>query len=191
MLTIAIDPSIKSLGYAIFINEELYASGTLAIPIDTSKPLVQRIIEMYQLVSLTFEPIITPAKLANRQCILIIEQPQVFVTPTQVANVSTGSFSAQDILKLTMMVGALIAFGYERRSSVQLVTPIKWKGNLKKWQTKERMEKKYSKVFRTPDESDAVGIGDWFIGQLAKKGLLDDSTTTAAETGTTSIDKGD
>jgi len=91
---------------------------------------------------------------------VVIEKPQLWGAYKSVASMHSG-----DLLGLHLLVGALYWWAANRFEShrVYLIPVSEWKGQLPKEVTQKRMEKKYGVKFLTDDESDACGLGDYYL----------------------------
>jgi len=151
---LAIDPSVNHLGWAIMEPGNIVQSGTINASSVCTAGVVKRIHRMIdeldtEIVRTTFD-------------MIVIERPQTW-----------GSFKSQasrgsgDLQLLTLIVGALaywacIIVGVD---SVNLIKVTEWKGQLPKNVTRERMVKKYGCMLGSDHESDAVGIGDYYLSK--------------------------
>ncbi len=164
-MLLAIDPSIMSLGWAVFIpcadaHPHLVSFGTVKRETG-GLPLEQRIDVIIE----GLEEAITSLTFPISKCeAVIIEKPQLWGAFKSVASMHSGA-----LLALHILVGALYWWGKTRFFKAHLVPVSEWKGQLSKEITQRRMEAKYSVKFKTDDESDAVGIGDHYITKGAKK----------------------
>lgn len=173
---IALDPSINSLGWAFFTvevhriidTEELIVSeatlqdsGTIKMPDETKQWLLEK-----RILGITFS--------LQRQLeilhhdppwhYVVIEQPEMWGAYKSVASGHSGS-----LLGLHITVGALLYWAKTLALEAILIKVSKWKGQLPKKITQQRMEKKYPSVtFLTNDEADAVGLGDYFCTKAIK-----------------------
>ena len=161
MYLIACDPSINSMGWAVFNLETLAleASGTTTNALWAKSKLSQSI----RLASIMRNLEADISEWLNRSEILVIEQPQLFSSYKSMASTRSGS-----LLILHLLVGALYWWGISHdqfdTSGTHLIPVSTWKGQLPKHVTAVRMKRKYAiKSFETDDQSDAVGLGDWFI----------------------------
>lgn len=164
MKVLAIDPSINSMGFAFLSELGLHSYGTFEAPVKLKKsPFTER---MYYMVS-RLDDILSENPVDR----IVIEQPQSWGAYKSVASTQSGA-----LLMLHMLAGSLAAWAYGcfhkwngypvDINKVQLIPVSKWKGQLPKRITKARMERKYGVRFRTNDESDAVGLGDWFLQEF-------------------------
>ncbi len=158
---LAIDPSIESLGWAvlqpttprILICSQLAEFGT--VKRDTrGQPATDR-------VNSIIEGLEKATIHLDSAHIVVIEQPQLWG-----AYKSTASLHSGALLGLHILVGALYWWAHSRFERAHLIPVTEWKGQLPKKVTQQRMEQKYNVKFRTDDESDAVGLGDYFISTM-------------------------
>ncbi len=94
----------------------------------------------------------------DRASTVVIEEPQLWGGYKSRASLHSGA-----LLGLHLLVGALYWWAYTNFDKVYLIPVTEWKGQLPKRVTQKRMEKKYNVKFETDDESDAVGLADYFI----------------------------
>lgn len=159
MRILAIDPSVLHLGWAEMrkdpktIETQLISFGTVEAPEELKQTgLVTRLTWMIE----TLDDIIWLAPLTY----IVIEQSEMWGAYKSMASSRSGSLQM-----LTMLTGALVFWAVTKvgDKNVRLVKVSTWKGQLPKLVTKKRMETKYNCKFRTDDESDAVGLGDWYL----------------------------
>ncbi len=150
---VAIDPSIKSMGYAVFVNEMLILSGAV-IPSaeDKAKPLGYRI--QKQMIDL-----VKSLPSSNYKQLWVVEEPFISLGTAK----SAASAASGDVKKLIMIAGALTWHAFLMKADLELVLPGTWKGQLPKFITTERSEKRWQRKFKTDDEADAVSLGSWYI----------------------------
>lgn len=91
-----------------------------------------------------------------------IERPETWGAYKSMASSRSGSLQI-----LTLLTGALVqwALFYVEVGNVRFPKVSEWKGQLPKRITRARMTKKYKRSFKTDDEADAVGIGDFILGK--------------------------
>ncbi len=167
----AIDPSINSLGYAVFVNKRLVSYGTVkSSDDDKQKTLAVRIQTMIADLAVKMEG-------SMHAQTVVIEEPEMFSSATSHAAVHNSSLK-----KLIMIVGGLVWHSFLLKATCVLVPVTTWKGQLPKHITKTRMETKYNVRFRTTDECDAVGIGDWYIQASSRTPVTNASTKQDAQT---------
>lgn len=164
MKILAIDPSINSLGWAIFETNDLarnipqlltYGTVTSSILARSKLSLEERI---FIIIDLLKDAILTTE---YRVCRVVIEQPESWGAYKSMASAKSGS-----LLGLHITVGALLYWAKQSIDHGAFVKVSKWKGQVPKHVTKKRMERKYHVTFKTTDECDAVGIGDWYCDWL-------------------------
>jgi len=154
MKILAIDPSINHIGWAIMEPSGIIRSGTVNAPPMTKASEVVRISWMIETLD--------EAVLQIPYDVIVIERPETW-----------GSFKSQasrgsgDLQLLTLVVGALMYWASTIISveDVHLIKVTAWKGQLPKRVVQERMEKKYNCKFGSDHESDAVGIGDYYLSK--------------------------
>jgi len=155
---LTIDPSINHLGWAFLAQDDKVASynflrvyGTIDAPTEfKQEELVYRIDWIIGELDET--------TLMFQFDTIAIECPEPWGAYKSMASSRSGSLQM-----LTLVVGALTHWAIQRVGvdSVKLIKVSTWKGQLPKAVTKRRMEKKYNCTFRTSDEADAVGLGDY------------------------------
>lgn len=170
-MLLSIDPSIANLGWAILTHDNVDLA-----PLDTDAhpQLVTFGTVKCSTSHLNFEARIDTIiggleeaiaaagyRLSIKQ--VVIEKPQLWG-----AYKSTASLHAGDLLGLHLLTGALYWWANSHYAEAFLIPVTEWKGQLPKKVTQKRMEKKYGVKFQTDDESDAVGLGDYWLteGQL-------------------------
>lgn len=164
-MILAIDPSIANLGWAILTYEpgtdahpRIECSGTVKRKTSNLSPehRINSILE-----GLEDEIVNWFCRATNGT--IVIEQPQLWGSYKSTASLHSGA-----LLGLHILTGALYWWGTTHVKEVHLIPVTEWKGQLPKSVTRKRMEKKYDVKFETFDESDAVGLGDYFIGTMTK-----------------------
>ena len=187
-LITAIDPSVNSLGIAVFelvhslesiaipkaqeametgklaeLLDYYYAltySDTITTELEGSKHQYTNIVRIMHMVQRVEETVQerTPFGLPG---IVIIEEPESWGSYKTLASEKAG-----DMKLLIMTVGALAYWASTVANETILIPVSKWKGQLPKNVTHDRMKKAYKldKV-ETYDETDAIGIGHYFIGK--------------------------
>jgi len=96
--------------------------------------------------------------------VAVIEQPQLWGAYKSVASAQSGA-----LLSLHILVGALFWYCNKNFFRTKLIPVSVWKGQLPKRVTKKRMETKYDVKFATDDESDACGLGDYYLTKIEGK----------------------
>ena len=160
-LLVAIDPGINSLGWALFHlgeSPKYVVSGN--VEEKTRKlPIAARIHDTITDLEKTLPPMVFCANRDDyHNTLLLIEQPENWGSFKTMASTHSGSMQ-----KLTLLVGALIQFGWSTIGRTELVRVSTWKGQLPKSVVQDRLFKTYGQRFRSHDEADAVGIGDWYV----------------------------
>lgn len=150
---LVVDPSINSLGWAVFSDGSRVSSGCIKADYETKEmPLEYRIQMM--IVRLSSQAIMS--LLGERT--MVIEEPEMFSSSTSMAAVHNSSLK-----KLLMIVGALVWYGYNINVNVVLIPVTTWKGQLPKHITISQMETMYSRKFDSTDEPDALALGNWYL----------------------------
>lgn len=166
---LAIDPSINSLGWSYFAVEcnrepgsgklfvqvpKLIDYGTVVMPDKCKQWLLEhRILGVVA----SLELMLLQLKHGPPYHYVVIEEPEMWGAYKSVASAHSSS-----LLGLHITVGALLYWGKTVGLEAHLIKVSKWKGQLPKKITMVRMQKEYNVTFDTNDESDAVGLGDWF-----------------------------
>lgn len=181
MMLLAIDPSVISLGYAVFdADESSYIEYPQAPGFHTSSlvcfgtvkkktgtfPLEERIGAIIGGLERELQktPDVPALPFLGRRDVVIIEKPQLWGAYKSVASAQSGA-----LLSLHILVGALFWHFNKRLFETHLIPVSTWKGQLPKEVTKKRMEAKYKVKFATDDESDAVGLGTYYIEEVLRK----------------------
>jgi hypothetical protein len=160
---LSLDPSILHLGWAIMRDAIIYDSqkaqerkfvlcdyGTILASKVKKLEFVDRM--RYVLTELN-ELVID----SDVEC-LVIEKPEPWGSYKSLASSRSGSLEI-----LTILTGALAGWCIGQGLEVRFIKVSQWKGQLPKHMTKKRMERKYNVAFKTTDEADAVGLGDWYL----------------------------
>lgn len=171
MKILAIDPSLLSLGWTVMEHTKLAGEcndppvlctyGTLCPPKELkAETLAKRIVYILSALSDILE---ASSRALHDIDTVVIEQPESWGAYKSMASAHSGS-----LLGLHILTGALLGWA-ATVADVELIKVSKWKGQLPKVVTKKRMEKKYKTTFKTSDEADAVGLGDYFLCQAKTK----------------------
>lgn len=170
-----VDPSSSALGWSLFVclsdgEWELECSGHLNLSekkgdggwLERTDTMVDMLISMV---------VVIAAKTDNVE--LCIEQPEIFGSARGSAANNSGS-----VLKLTALVHSLRSFVRSRaeewardgggKVEVWLVPVSRWKGQTKKEITELRIRRAWSWSGKDHNESDAVGIGDWWLRKAGR-----------------------
>ena len=95
--------------------------------------------------------------------VVVIEQPEIFITGRK----GRAANNAGTVLKLTAVVytlrQAIREYSSDYDIDVVLVPVRKWKGHTPKERTMFRMKRRWNWTGEDDNESDALGIGTWFI----------------------------
>lgn len=167
---LALDPSILHLGWAAMYNPisgestVLYQYGTIIAPPELKdKPLIERAHSMLREVSSIRRAIDNGKEMSITK--IIIEKPEPWGSYKSLASSRSGSLEM-----LTIFTGILAGWGLSHlgENGVVFIKVSQWKGQLPKHVTKKRMEKKYPVTFKTTDEADAAGLGDWYLTRERK-----------------------
>jgi len=155
MKLLAVDPSINSLGWAIFDDEKLVRSGVLLSSADDKRnpSLEDRMSTMIRRLDAVCQEEFLDT--------VIIEQPQSWGAYKSVASTHSGS-----LLILHIFVGALWAWGFTLGigdRGAKLIKVHTWKGQIPKTLTYKRVVELYGGSPQKYDESDAIGLGTWYI----------------------------
>jgi len=149
---LCIDPSVQSLGWAVF---ELYeAYGVL---INTGEIKIRKSNWIYRLDFMINQ--LYKLFILESIDLILIEQPIIYYS-------GRGAVAAnsESIMKLCSFVFAVRQMFLDYfHAEVQLVDVRKWKGQIPKSVTQKRNKKHWNFESDNDDISDAVGIGDWYI----------------------------
>lgn len=94
----------------------------------------------------------------DARLVVVIEQPEIFLGGRGQAAANSG-----DVLKLCATAWSIRQAFVDDGREVMMVPVRTWKGNLPKSVTAARMRKHWGWKGEDHNESDAVGIGDWFV----------------------------
>jgi len=164
MRVFAIDPSINHLGWALMDNASkavgydfLAAYETIDAPTEFKQEEL-----VYRLDWIMGELDDTTRSLQFDT--IAIECPEPWGAYKSMASSRSGSLQI-----LTLLTGALTQWAIEKVGveNVKLIKVSQHKGQLPKWVTKKRMEKKYNCKFNTDHESDACSIGNYCLERNA------------------------
>lgn len=149
-LLIAIDPGLKACGVACFDESNMLHDAYLVRTICESKDLEKAVANM----------LIALEGIGEGR--LVIELPQVY------RGFSKAKGDPNDLIKLAVLVGAIV--GSKEWSSVRLVHPSVWKGQVDKKVTQARCREilsieELAKVLdsKKHDVWDAIGLGLWSL----------------------------
>jgi len=96
---------------------------------------------------------------------LLIELPEVFGSHKGRAASSSGSVGK--LMACVFQIKGVISREFPN-FEISLIPVRMWKGNLPKERTEYRIQKYWGRGGETSDESDAIGLGDWFIRRELK-----------------------
>ena len=154
MRLIAIDPSINTLGIATFDNETLLKFATIKSNLGKDSTDEERIRWMLWLIDSWLDDPFWD--------VVVIERPQSWGAYKSMASEKSGA-----LLQLHILVGALFLWAeklnYMNKCTCHLVPVSTWKGQLPKDVTQAKMEAKYGVKVKYDHESDAIGLGDWWL----------------------------
>jgi len=164
----AIDPSVNSCGWALFENEDLLKSGTIRSLNDAPEHAYDDRVEWMLLqldqVLVDTQFFVSETETGNLYRSIVIEKPCQWGAYKSTASQHSGSLQV-----LTLLVGAMFGHFLGYLSTQVVLIPVStWKGQLTKDITQRRMELKYLRKFKTNDEADAVGIGDYYYKNIQK-----------------------
>jgi Holliday junction resolvasome RuvABC endonuclease subunit len=153
MMLLTIDPGTKTTGYAVFSIDE-HNKDAFLIRTGHFKGRHKEWIPNVDQIVCSFDC----AQFRQVDQVLI-EQPQLFIS----SNKGRAASNSGAVIKLMALAFSLrqlfILTGYQ----VQMVPVNTWKGQLPKVITARRMKKHWNHSSSCNDETDAVGIGDWYI----------------------------
>ena len=141
---LAIDPSLVSMGWAYFKKGKLMKSGTKRFKTKN----VSWLRRLDQCVD-----VVNKLVCAGHPKVMLIEMP---------AHMGNQASNTQSILKLMGLVCALRE-RFKNLLIVHLIPVRLWKGTAPKRVTQDRVRKRYGQCWKSHDEADAIGIGDWFL----------------------------
>lgn len=152
MKILSIDQSTKNVGYCVFNNADYVKSGTIQVHKPTQKKKYE-----YEFVDKSFLIIAT---LINEH------SPDVIVMEEVFAGKSNGALKLLATLK-GMVIGYCRGIGI----NTEVIYPTSWKSFLKvhskrdkeKVDVKNFFQSKYNLVITEDDESDAIGIGYYYV----------------------------
>ena len=154
---LCIDPSIRSLGWAVFnLYEDYGVLVNVGYIKDTKRDWIYRVDafvnELYDL-------------FADRSLnLILIEQPCVYHTGSGAV-----ASNAESIMKLSSFVFAVRQMFLDYcDAEIKLITPRRWKGTCPKIITKKRISKHWKFESDNDDIIDATGIGDFWIRKKLK-----------------------
>jgi hypothetical protein len=163
-MLLSIDPSINVLGYALIKlpNTEtpgpatIVTSGTLTVPQNIRQQSTSYRI-WYMLERLQKAIIVVTSEHPTD---LIIEQPQ-----HRSDTVGKGAMHSKSLDKLMFTTGAILGWGYACFPSITatLIPVTQWKGQLPKEETKRRVMRYWNYEPETLDESDALGLAQYWL----------------------------
>lgn len=160
---LCIDPGTKKTGWALIeycpsLNHvSLKASGVI---VAKSKDWIERIDEIIIQFTKMFENH-TYSYLSK----ILIEQPQIFIGSAkgQAAN-NSGS-----VMKLTALAFSIRThFSHKSLAEIAMIPVKKWKGDQKKSITAMRVKRYWRHVDVDDNETDAIGIADWYFRKQLK-----------------------
>jgi len=154
---LAVDPSINNMGCALFVvSSKRLMSAELLHPEKDAKDFTDKSFSLY----LKIKKVIVDHSVD----IMVMEMPEKW---------DTAGFMSREsgaIQKLVFVCGVIYSLRYD--IEVKVVTPSKWKGQLPKEVTRNRLTKFYVPSFYKKEEEwkkvnhnivDAIGIGHWLL----------------------------
>jgi hypothetical protein len=155
---LAVDPGTQVAGWAVFEDGVLRESGVIEV-------------EGRDWVLRSDDVIVHLVDLADTWGVdhVVLEEPQQYSGGSAKAR---GAKASDSVLKLFGHVHALRAVLREDGVKVSLVRPTTWKGQVPKHITRTRMERRWpdARFGDLDDETDAVGLGTWWLEKRPKKG---------------------
>ena len=155
MKIVAIDPSIRKLGFAQFNINKKKKTATLEcaeLYKVTGNDWIECIDEMIR-------NLLYPIRNAE---IVLIELPHIYTVGKR--GVAAGN--SESIMKLCAFVFALRQHLIENDQEVILIPVAKWKGQVPKSITKKRIKKRWNFTHKSNDVVDACGVGDYYIKKV-------------------------
>jgi len=147
---LSVDPGTKHTGWACFIGKNYDCSDVVSV---TNHKL-----SWLQRLDLMTVEVVSLCKKHNVD-IVIIEEPQLFIGSLK----GRAASNSGAVLKLTALVYSIRSLCKSRGLQVLLVPVQRWKGQVPKEVMQGRLEKQLGRVFTDNNESDAVGLGLWFL----------------------------
>lgn len=163
MKVLCVDPSVRSLGWASFVETpcgsgmKLTGSGSIqARKASLDRRGEEAFVPWLGAVDWMTEAV-EEVFLAEGADICVIEWPEVQASSAGKAALNTGG--AFVLMSIAVSIRCMLAWnGVE-----VLAVPVRrWKGQTPKRVTVQRIKKHWGFVAQDSDEADAVGIGDWY-----------------------------
>jgi hypothetical protein len=156
---LAIDPSIRALGWSVFeVDESAGAARLLRSGVQRTRGGREEV-DWVERLDMMVDFVIGLCLERGKECsVVVIELPSVYAGGRGDAASASGS-----IMKLSSLVFALRQALLGEGIEVQLVPVRKWKGTLPKHITERRVRIYWHWKGSDHNESDAVGIGDYWI----------------------------
>jgi len=160
---LTIDPGTKNVGWAIFglrsrNQAVLIDSGFIKIP-SKEKDWTKRIDTIcVDLLNIYWHHHLHFAH-------LLIELPRVFGSHKGQAASNSGSVGK--LMACVFQIKGVISREFPQ-FDIDLIPVNQWKGNIPKHITEQRILKYWGYQGKTSDESDSIGIGDWYIRRKLK-----------------------
>lgn len=165
---LTVDPGTRNAGWSFFnILEDqkqavLSASGCVRVPAKT-KDWIARIDTIVHEISMLIRKKDPSMK---QPFILIVELPMNFGSSKGMAASNSGSVGK--LMGCVFQLKGTVMNLFESCTEVKLVPVRTWKGNTPKSITQKRILKHWNAVGSTEDESDAIGIGDYWVRNVLK-----------------------
>lgn len=154
MKILSLDQSTTNIGYCIFNNKEYSTSGLIPVHKSAEKKKCE-----YDFVDKAFSIIVK---------LIDTHKPDVII----LEEVFSGK-SASVLKLLATLKGMVIGYCKGIKLKVEVVYPTSWKSFLKihsnrkneKEEVKNFFQKEYNIVIKADDESDAIGIGYYYVNK--------------------------
>jgi hypothetical protein len=153
---LAIDPGISGTGWAYFKGRKLKKCGVIT---------ASRSLEWYEKIPWYCKEL---SEIAATVTFSFYDREVILELPTFMQSSATGRVAAStnSLVKLSMLVGAIhTTFG-----RTELITPQRWKGQLKKKNVEDRIRRRIPKtVARLEPRThawDAIGLGLYYLGKF-------------------------
>jgi len=150
MILLSLDPGTKKAGYALFKDGKYLVSGVIEVK-NKKLTWLQRldfvVIEIRKLLE------------THGVHLVVIEEPQLFLSSRK----GHAASNSEAVLKLVALVHSVRIMAKIKGIKVVLIPVQKWKGNVPTRVTQMRIKRHLCVEITQLDESDAVGIGLYYL----------------------------